>query len=107
MIIIHKWFCEWYTTEELYMNGNNTVTFTTDDNEEVEFRVLEHTQLNGISYILVTDADEDAEEGNAYILKEKTSEKDEAFVYEIVEDEEEMELIGKIFSELLEDINLE
>lgn len=87
---------------------NNTVIFTTDDNEEVEFQILEQTKLNGISYILVTDAKEDADEGNAYILKTTaTSEDDEDIVYDIVDDDKELELIGKIFAELLEDIELE
>lgn len=88
-------------------NSKNTVIFTTDENEEVEFQILEQTKLNGISYILVTDALEDAEEGNAYILKDTSSEEEEASVYDIVEDENELELIGKIFAELLEDIDLE
>ncbi len=88
-------------------NSKNTVIFTTDENEEVEFQILEQTKLNGISYILVTDALEDAQEGNAYILKDTSSEEEEASVYDIVEDENELELIGKIFAELLEDIDLE
>ena len=88
-------------------NSKNTVIFTTDENEEVEFQILEQTKLNGISYILVTDALEDAQEGNAYILKDASSEEEEASVYDIVEDENELELIGKIFAELLEDIDLE
>lgn len=87
--------------------AENTVIFTTDDNEEIEFQIIEQTTLNGISYILVTDTDVE-DEGNAYILKtEESDEEVEEFVYRFVEEEEELELIGKIFAELLEDIDLQ
>jgi hypothetical protein len=85
----------------------NKVRFTTEDNEQVEFYVLEQTKLNGYTYLLVTDSEEDDEEGEAYILKDLSQDTDEAALYDIVEDEGELELIGKIFEELLEDIDLE
>lgn len=85
----------------------NKVLFTSDDNEQVEFYVLEQTKLNGFTYLLVTDAEDDEEKGNAYILKDLSSETDEAALYDFVEDEKELELIGKIFEELIEDIDLE
>lgn len=89
------------------MADNNTVIFTTDDNEEIEFQIIEQTTLNGISYILVTDTDVE-DEGNAYILKTEESEEEaQEYVYRFVEEEEELELIGKIFAELVEDIDLQ
>ncbi len=84
----------------------NKVLFTSDDNEEVEFYVLEQTKLNGHTYLLVTDSEEE-EEGTAYILKELSQDSDEAAVYDIVEDENELKLIAKIFEELLDDIEIE
>lgn len=46
------------------------INFVTDDNEEVEFYIIEETRVNGYNYILVTDSqDEDGEEAEAYILK--------------------------------------
>lgn len=89
------------------MQDKNTVIFTTEDNEEIEFQVLEQTKINGISYILVTDAADDDEEGDAYILKDLSEESDEAAIYDMVDDDNELELVGKIFAELLEDIELE
>ncbi len=85
--------------------NENKVIFTTDENEQVEFYILEQTKLNGYTYLLVTDAEEDDEEGNAYILKDLSTDADDA-VYDMVEDEKELDLIGKIFEELLEDIDL-
>ncbi len=85
----------------------NKVIFITDDHEEVEFYVLEQTKLNGCTYLLVTDAQEEDEEGDAYILKDLSKDTDEAALYDIVEDENELELIAKIFEELLDDIEIE
>ena len=44
------------------------ITFTLADNQMVEFYVLEQTVLGGISYILVTDSEDD--EAEALILKD-------------------------------------
>jgi hypothetical protein len=86
---------------------NNKVTFTADDNEKAEFYILEQTQLNGVTYLLVTDSDEEADETTAYILKDTSADEDDAAFYELVEDEEELALIAKIFEELLEDVDIE
>lgn len=88
-------------------NNENKVIFTTDENENVEFYILEQTKLNGFTYLLVSDAQEEDEEGNAYILKDISKETDDAAIYEMVEDEQELGLVAKIFEELLEDIDLE
>jgi len=86
---------------------DNKVIFTTDDNETVEFHVLEQTRLNGNTYLLVTDADDNEEEGNAYILKDVSADTDDSAVYNVVEDEKELEVIAKIFEELLDDIQID
>lgn len=86
---------------------DNKVTFTTDNDETVEFHVLEQTKLNGNTYLLVTDADENDEEGNAYILKAISEDTDESVVYDVVEDEKELGAIAKIFEELLDDVKIE
>jgi hypothetical protein len=88
-------------------NNENKVIFTTDENENVEFYILEQTKVNGFTYLLVSDAQEEDEEGNAYILKDIAKEMDDAAIYEKVEDEQELGLVAKIFEELLEDIALE
>lgn len=82
------------------------IIFTTEDNEEVEFYVLEETMINGINYILVADSDDEEEEANAMILKEKMNAEDE-LVYEAVEDDEELLSISKVFEALLDDIDFE
>lgn len=84
------------------------IQFVTEDNENVEFYVIEETKINGMNYLLVTDSEEDDdEEAAAYILKDLSSEDDEEAVYEFVEDDDEMEYVSKIFSEILDDIDIE
>ena len=76
-----------------------------DTNEEVEFIVLEQTKLNGNTYILVADSEED--EAECLILKDTSAPEDEESVYEIVEDEAELTGVLKVFEELLEDVDIE
>lgn len=81
------------------------ISFTTDDGDEVVFCVVEQTKLNGVNYLLVTE-DLDEEEVDAYILKDVSSSDDEDAIYEMVEDENELDIIANIFDELLEDTDI-
>lgn len=81
------------------------IVFHPDGEEEVEFYVLEQTRLSGIDYILVTDSEED--DAEALILKDISSDGEEEAVYEIVEDDTELDAVAAIFSDMLEDIDLE
>lgn len=82
------------------------IRFTSDERqEETEFFVLEQTKLNGVSYILVTDSEED--DAECLILKDTSAEEEKEIIYEIVEDEKELSAILKVFEELLEDIEIE
>ena len=82
------------------------ITFCPDGGDAVEFYVLEQTRLGGRDYILVTE-DVDAEEGEALILKDVSLPEEKEAVYEIVEEEHELEAVAEIFSDLLEDVELE
>ena len=73
--------------------------------QETDFYVLEQTKVNGVSYILVTDSEED--DAECLILKDTSAEEDKESVYEIVEDATELGAVLKIFEELLEDIEIE
>ena len=84
------------------------ITFTVEEtNEEVELFVVEETRVSGVNYLLVTDSEDDEEEGEAYILKDVSDESEADAIYEMVEDEEELNAVSKIFAELLDDITLE
>ena len=83
--------------------ATKTITLTTDDDEEIELMVIEQTMINNVNYLLVTDSEED--EVDAYILKETGAETEEAY-YEFVEDSTELEVISKVFEQMLDDIDL-
>ena len=84
------------------------LTFVTEDQESVDFYIIEETRVNGINYLLVTESeDEEDEEAEAYILKDTSKAEDTEAVYEFVESEEELDAVSRIFAELLEDIDLE
>ena len=82
------------------------IIFTFEDTkDEVEFFVLEQTKVNGNTYILVTDSEED--EAECLILKDTSAAEEKDSLYEIVEDEVELSVVLKIFEELLEDVDIE
>lgn len=87
-------------------SNSEKIIFTTQDNEEIEFYVLEQTRINGRNYLLIADSDEEDGEANALILKEKDSEEDET-VYDVVEDDEELDAVSKVFEQMLDDIDIE
>ena len=76
-----------------------------DGNGEDEFFVLEQTKINGATYILVTDSEED--DADCLILKETGVEEQTDKMYEIVEDDTELLAVSKVFEELLEDVSIE
>ena len=67
----------------------------------IEFFVEEQTTVAGITYLLVSDSQDD--EANAYIMKDVSEEAS----YEMVEDDEELVAISKVFEQMLDDVDLE
>lgn len=85
--------------------GDGLITLTDEDGSELDFYILEQTELGGNTYLLVTDSNEDEEEAEALILREVVTEDGEA-VYETVEDETTLTALSKLFEELLEDVDI-
>lgn len=82
------------------------IRFVSEDiGEEVDFFVLEQTKVSGVSYILVTDSEED--DAECLILKDMSEAEEADSVYEIVEDDVELVAVMKVFEELLEDVDIE
>ena len=73
--------------------------------EEAEFFVLEQTKINGVSYILVTDSE--SGDAQCLILKDLSLAAETDSIYEIVDDDDELGVISKVFEELLEDVDIE
>lgn len=89
------------------MAQEEKITLETDAGEPVDFYVLEETRINGMNYLLVTDSEEDDDEGECYILKDVSRAEDSEAVYEFVENDDEMDYLYRIFTELLEDMEVE
>lgn len=83
----------------------NMITLRTDDGEEVSFYVLEETKINGENYLLVSDSQE--EDGDCYLLKDKSKPEDTEAAYEFVEEDGELDYLSRIFSELMADLDVE
>ena len=81
------------------------IIFIDDEGNEIEMFVIEETRINNVNYILVADEIE-SDEATAYILKDISNDEDEEAVYEMVEEDSEIEYIGKIFSELLDEVDI-
>ncbi len=80
------------------------ITFVEPDTgEELEFFVVEETQVNGMRYLFVTEREDG--DCDAYILKEVGTEREEA-IYEMVEDDAELSAVGRIFAELIDDADI-
>ena len=76
------------------------------EGREAFFYVLEQTKLAGDEFLLVTD--DDSGEGECYVMKKVKSEEGEKQqeFYEIVEDEDKLEDLGKIFEQLMDDTTI-
>lgn len=83
------------------------IILTADDGTEVTFYVIEETRLGASNYLLVADSDD--EDAECLILKDTSRDEDPEAVYELVEDETELDAVSKVFEELLsdEDITIE
>ena len=82
------------------------ITFTFEgEDQAVEFFVLEQTKLGGVTYILVTDSEED--DAECLILKDLSKVEEVESVYAVVEDDTELLAVSKVFEELLEDVDIE
>ncbi len=84
----------------------DSVVFTQEDGQEIEYYVLAEAKVGQNFYLLCTEEEEgDAE---AFVLRAMMDEEDEESVlYETVEDEKELEKAVEAFSEILDDVDIE
>lgn len=80
---------------------NKSIEFTADDGSVVSFSVISETRFHENNYVLVCEPDGE----EAFILKEIRDENDD-IVYEMVDDDTEIDAVGEIFRAVLEDIDL-
>lgn len=75
--------------------------FDEESAEYAEFYVLEQTRINNTDYLLVTV--DEAGDSDALILKDTSAKDDSDAVYQIVEEDDELQAVAKVFAELLGD----
>ena len=80
------------------------ISFTPDNEEQpIEFFVLEQTRIAGRSYLRVTDKEEG--DAQALILRDMSEEENPDSLYEIVSDDKELEAVSGVFADMLDDID--
>jgi len=72
--------------------------------ETLEFFVLEQTRVGGKNYLLTTDSEEG--DGECVILKDLSEEEEKEGLYEVVEEERELDAVLPVFEQLLEDVDI-
>ena len=77
------------------------IVITGEDGEQIELYVLEETKIEGKTYLLVTESEDD--EAEAYILRDDSLDNDTDAMYEFVDDENELDALAKVFSELIDE----
>ena len=81
------------------------IRFQAPDGTVEDFYIEEQTRIGGVAYLLVSDSMDG--EANAYILKDVSEDTDSEACYEMVEDENELQAVYKVFEQMLEDVDLE
>lgn len=80
------------------------IKFQIEDGTNVEFYVEEQAKISGQEYLLVSDSQD--EEAEAYILKDVSDDASEQACYVLVEEEEELEAVFKVFQQMMEDVDI-
>ena len=81
------------------------IKFQSPDGTVEEFYIEEQTMIGGVSYLLVSDSMD--EEATAYILKDVSAGTEPEACYEMVEDDEELQAVYKVFEQMLDDVDRE
>ena len=81
------------------------IKFQLEDGTEAEFYVVEQTRIGVVVYLLVSVSQDD--EATAYIFKDVSEDDSQEACYEMVEDEDEMQAVFKVFEQMLDDVDLE
>ncbi|MDA3846409.1 MAG: DUF1292 domain-containing protein [Vallitaleaceae bacterium] len=73
-----------------------------ETNEKVIFCIIANMQMNEVAYLLVVDEKEiDDDNPTAYVIKAVEIDGEDV-IYELVDDEDELDLVSPRFEELLE-----
>ena len=87
------------------MSEEEKLILTAEDGETITLYAMEETRLSGVDYVLAADTKEG--DGTCYILKDLSKPEDPEAVYQIVEDDHEIEYLLSIFEEMLDDVDIQ
>ena len=87
------------------MPEEEKIILTSDDGETLAVYALEETRIGGTDYILAADSKEG--DGTCYLLKDLSGPEEEEAVYEMVQDDREIEYLLGIFEQLLDDVEIQ
>jgi len=80
------------------------IVLTDEAGGTITLYAVEETRVAGVNYLLAADEEGD---GSCYILRDVSAAESPDAIYEIVEDEDELDYLLHIFKELVDDIDLE
>ena len=80
------------------------IKFQLEDGTVAEFYVEEQTRIGGTAYLLVSDSMDD--EATAYIFKDVSEDDSQEACYEMVENEDELQAVFKVFDQMVDDVDL-
>ncbi len=80
------------------------ITFNIPGEDAAQFYVLEQTMLNGVSYLLVTD--KETGDAECWILRDMSQDGEAEAVYELVEDDDELDAVAGVFAQMMDDVDL-
>ena len=83
--------------------GSDFITLEDEDGKEVTFEVIDATEVNGTRYLAVIPYQEDPEslQEDAELILMRIGTDDEGEYMDIVDDDEELITVGKVFEERL------
>ena len=83
--------------------GSDYLTIEDEDGNEVTFEVIDATEVNGTRYLAVIPYQEDPEslQEDAELILMRIGTDDEGEYMDIVDDDEELITVGKVFEERL------
>ena len=88
------------------MSTRLSIPFYTEDGEQVEFYCLEQTMIQGVTYLLVEEA-QAGDDGVVYMMKgEGEDPSGDYSTFTFVEEEEELLSVMKVFEQLLDGTDL-
>lgn len=91
------------STEMLEEAAPDLLTLEDEDGKEVTFEVIDATEVNGTRYLAVIPYQEDPEslQEDAELILMRIGTDDEGEYMDIVDDDEELITVGKVFEERL------